>query len=215
MNKKKSLWNLHTWQLKDVILVSLISVFFAVICFAVVHFVAFTVTPLLAPIGLGDMAMEFVFGIFFMSAVFAPYIMRKAGVATVVGTLTGLVQVLMGSAFASTVVVSAFFQGLGAEVFFAAFGYKKFNRTTVLLAATGATIASFVLAWYRGAWNNVLPEIIAIRFFIRLTSALLISGGFSKFLADRLAKAGVLKSYPIGEKYAGNIDEPLRKKSYV
>lgn len=212
---KKSLWNLQSWQLKDIILSSLIAVFFAIICFGVVHFVAFTVTPLLAPIGFGDLAMEIVFGIFFMSAVFAPYIMRKPGIATVVGTLTGAVQILMGSAFAATVLVSAFVQGLGAEAAFASFGYKKFNYATVILAGAGATITSFVLAWYRGAWSNVAIEIVLLRFTVRLLSATLFSGILSKFLGDRLAKAGVLKSYPIGENYVGNLDEPSSEESYV
>ena len=206
---KQSMWKLSAWKLKDVILVSLIAVFFAFICFAVVHAVAFTVTPLLAPLGIGDLAMEFVFGIFFMSAVFAPYIIRKPGVATVVGTLTGVVQILMGSAFAATLLVSAFVQGLGAEAAFASMRYKKYNILTVLLAAAGATITSFVLAWYRGSWSNVQPTIVLLRFVIRLASACLFSGLASKFLADRLAKAGVLKSYPISDNQQGRMNEPI------
>jgi len=197
---KKSLWNLHSWNLRDVILSSLISVLFAVICFATVHSVVFAITPLVAPFGFGEFPLEFVFGIFFFSALFAPYIMQKPGVATIVGTMTGLIQVLMGSAFSATVLVSAFVQGLGAEVVFALFRYKKWNTLTMLLAAANTTIFSFVLAWYRGNWSLLSTEIVATRFGIRLLSAMLISGLVAKFLADRLAKAGVLKSYPLGAK---------------
>ena len=199
--KSKSLWNLSAWKLKDVILASLIAVLFAFVCFGVVHFVSFTLVPLMAPLGIGDLAIEVVFGIFFMSAVFAPYIIRKPGVATIVGTLTGVVQILMGSAFAATLLMSAFVQGLGAEAGFAVFRYKKFNLLTMLVAALGATITSFVLAWYRGAWSQVGIEIVVLRFAIRMSSAILFSAICSKFFADRLAKAGVLKSYPIGENY--------------
>jgi len=201
----KSLWNLSAWKLKDIILGSLIAVLFAFICFGTVHLMFFTVIPMLAPIGLGDIPIEFVFGMFFMSAVFAPYIIRKPGVALVVGTMTGLIQVLMGSAF-GTVVVSALVQGLGAELAFASMGYRKYNWKTVLLAALGATITSFILAYFRGAWDNVAFWVVGLRFTIRLLSALLFSGIIVKLLADRLAKAGVLKSYPIGEKYIGNLD---------
>ncbi|MCL2865012.1 MAG: ECF transporter S component [Lachnospiraceae bacterium] len=205
--KSNSFWKLSAWKLKDVILASLIAVLFAFICFAVVHFVAFTLTPLLAPVGFGDLAMEFVFGIFFMSAVFAPYIIRKPGVATIVGTMTGVVQILMGSAFAATLLISAFVQGLGSEAAFAVFRYKKFNILTVILASLGATITSFILAWYRGSWSEVIPTIVILRFVIRALSACLFSGIISKLLADRLAKAGVLKSYPIGQIRSGN--EPI------
>ena len=207
--KSNSLWKLSAWKLKDVILSSLIAVLFALICFGTVHFVAFTLTPILAPFGFGDIAMEFVFGIFFMSAVFAPYIIRKPGVAVVVGTMTGIVQILMGSAFAATLLVSAFFQGVGSEMAFASMRYRKYNLLTVLLAAFGATVASFILAYYRGAWDQVAFGIVALRFAIRISSALLFSGLLSKFLADRLAKAGVLKSYPISENVAENLEDPM------
>ncbi|MCL2501169.1 MAG: ECF transporter S component [Defluviitaleaceae bacterium] len=204
---KKSLWNLYVWQLKDVILASLIAVLFAVVCYATVHSVVFAVTPLVTPFGFGDIAIEFVFGIFFFSAIFSPYIMQKPGVATVVGTLTGLIQILMGSAFSSTVLVSALVQGLSAEAVFAMFRYRKFNWFTMLLAALACTVGSFVLAWYRGLWTDLDPGFVATRFIIRAVSALLISGIAAKFLADRLAKAGVLKSYPLGAKYKGEPDE--------
>jgi len=203
---KKSLWNLYAWQLRDVILASLISVLFAVICFATVHSVIFAITPLIAFLGLGDIAIEFVFGIFFFSALFSAYIMQKPGVALIVGTMTGFIQVLMGSAFSGTVVVSALVQGLGAEVIFALFRYKRWNLFTVLLAAVSMTVASFVLAWYRGLWTDLAFGFVATRFVIRLISALVIGGLVSKFLADRLAKAGVLKSYPLAARYRGNLD---------
>jgi len=204
---KQSHWNLNAWQLKDVILASLIAVLFAVICFATVHSVVFLITPLVAALGFGDIPIEFVFGVFFFSAIFAPYIMQKPGVAVVVGTLTGFVQILMGSAFASTLMVSAFVQGLGAEVIFAAFRYKKYNWLTVLLAAANTALFSFILAWYRGLWTDLAFGFVATRFIIRLISALLISGVVAKFLADRLAKAGVLKSYPLGASNKGRLDE--------
>ena len=203
---KKSLWNLKAWQLKDVILASILSVFFAFICFTTVHSVVFVVTPIVAPFGFGDIAIEFVFGIFFMSAVFAAYVIQKPGAATIVGTMTGLIQVLMGSAFASTLIVSALVQGLGAEFIFFLTRYKKFNWVTVLLAAVGPTITSFVLAWYRGLWFDLHLGFVATRFSIRLLSALLFSAIITKLLADRLAKAGVLKSYPLGERYRGNLE---------
>lgn len=204
---KGELWNLYKWKLKDVILASIISVLFAFICFAAVHSVSFVVAPIVMPFGFGDIAIEFVFGIFFMSAVLAGYIIQKPGAAVIVGTMTGVVQVLMGSAFAATLLPSAFFQGVGVEIAFLLARYKKFTLPVVLLAAVGPTVTSFILAWYRGLWAYLDPNFVAVRFFIRLCSALIFSGIITKFLADRLAKAGVLKSYPLGAKYAENIDD--------
>jgi len=207
MKEKKNLFNLYAWKLKDVILVSLLAVFFAVICLSAVYLAMF-LTPFLAPFGLGEMTVEFFFGIWFFAATFSPYIMRKPGVATITSTLTGLVQVFLGSPAAATVVVSAFWQGLGSESAFLLTRYKKFNLPVMLLAAAGSTVFSFILAWYRGLWVDLSFGFLTVRFLVRLTSALLLAGIAAKLLADRLAKAGVLKSYPIGETYTGNIDEP-------
>jgi len=206
VENKKSLFGLYTWKLRDVILVSILSVFFGIVCLSAVHLALF-LTPFLAVFGLGEMTVEFFFGIWFFAATFAPYIMRKPGVATITSTMTGAVQVLMGSPFAATVVVSAFVQGLGSESAFAVFRYKKINLATMLLAAAGCTVFSFILGWYRGMWSELSLSFVAVRFSVRLASALLIAGILSKLLADRLAKAGVLKSYPIGGKYIGGIDE--------
>ncbi|MCL2206178.1 MAG: ECF transporter S component [Treponema sp.] len=207
MEKKKTLFNLYAWKLKDVILVSLLAVFFAIICMSAVY-LAMLLTPVLVPFGLGEMTVEFFFGIWFFVATFSPYIMRKPGVAVITSTLTGVVQVLMGSPLAATVVVSAFWQGVGSETAFLLTRYKKFNIGVMLLAAVGSTVFSFVLAWYRGIWADLSIGFVAARFIVRLMSALLFAGIAAKLLADRLAKTGVLKSYPIGEKYVGNIDEP-------
>ena len=205
---KNNLWNLYAWKLRDVILASLISVLFAVVCFATFHVVRFGLMPILAPFGLGIFPLEAVFGVFFFSAVFSAYIMQKPGVSAIVGLLTGLLQVFMGSAAAATVAVSGLVQGLGAEAAFAAFRYRKFTWTTVVLAALGATVTSFILAWYRELFVEVQFSIIAARFVVRGISAVLISGVAAKAVADRLAKAGVLKSYPLGANDRGHIDEP-------
>ena len=196
---KQSYWNLYAWKLKDVILASLISVLFAVICFATVHSVVFLVTPLAIPLGLGDSAIELVFGIFFFSAIFSAYIIQKPGVALIVGTMTGFIQILMGSAFSSTVLVSALVQGLGAELIFLLFRYKKWNWTTVLLAAFSCTVFSFVLAWYRGLWQDLDTSFVVLRFVARTISALVFSGVLLKMLADALARVGVLSAYPLGK----------------
>ena len=192
------LQQIKNWRLKDVILSSILGAFFAAICLGTVLTLIGPAIPIFAVLGLGGLEFEVVFGIFLFSSTFAPYIMQKPGAATIVGFLTGFIQVMLGSPFAATVWLSGLVQGFGAEVGFALFGYKKWNMLSVLIAATTATIASFVLAWQRGLWSELAFQIVALRFGIRWISALMISGVLSKHLADRLAKAGVLKSYPLG-----------------
>jgi len=191
--------SIKSWSLKDVILCSLLGTLFAVICLSTVLSLIGPVGPLFAAVGLGHLAFEFAFGIFLFSAIFAPYIMQKPGVATVVGLLTGFIQVLLASPFASTVWLSGLVQGFGVEVGFAIFGYKKWNFISIFTASTTAMTASFILAWQRELFADYTFGMLMTRIIIRWASAVLISAILGKFLADRLAKAGVLKSYPLGE----------------
>jgi energy-coupling factor transport system substrate-specific component len=197
---------LHMWNLRDIILASLIGLLFAAICLSTVLFTIGPFEAALAPIGLGGLGFEIVFGIFFMSAIFAPYIIQKPGVALVVGYLTGLIQVFLGSPFAATVPLSGLIQGLGAEIGFAIFKYRRFDMLSIGTAALGATITSFILAYCRGTWQDIAMPIIAMRFGIRFVSALFLGGVVGKFLADRLAKAGVLKSSPLGAGISHDIE---------
>jgi ABC-type thiamin/hydroxymethylpyrimidine transport system permease subunit len=48
---------------------------------------------------------------------------------------------------------------------------------------------------------------MALIFITRLVSGFIFSVVIVKLLADGLAKAGVLKSYPVGEKYTVDMDE--------
>jgi len=192
---------IKNWSLKDVILSSMLGALFAVICLGTVLTLIGPAEPIFGMLGLSQFSFEIAFGIFLFSSTFAPYIMQKPGVATIVGLLTGFIQVLLGSPFAATVWLSGLVQGFGAEVGFAIFGYKKWSLISMVTAATGATIASFILAWQRGLWSALPIETVILRFVVRWISALIISGFLAKSLADRLAKAGVLKSYPLGADY--------------
>ena len=201
--------NTYSWKLKEVIMVGIIGVLFAFICYGTgIGIVSF----LQVPVGLTGLpstyALDFVYGIFFMAPAFAAYIMRKPGVALTASMITALIQFFMG--MTHLVFVSAFIQGGMAELAFAAFRYRKWNFGTMMLAAAGSTIASFIWTWWTLGYyslESMTFGIAALLFFTRLASAALFTAALSMLLANGLAKAGVLKSYPIGEKFVVDLDE--------
>ena len=199
---------LYSWKLKDIIMVGIISVLFAVIYLGNVYLAIF-LTSVLTPFGLAPLGNEFVFGVWFMAATFAIYIIRKPGVAVVTEMLAAFIEVLMGNMYGPLVFVSGFVQGIGAEAGFLIFRYKKYNWLTMILASTGATILSFIWGFFRSGFFKLAPWLLIVMFVIRLISAFVFSAVISKILADRLAKTGVLKSYPIGEKIAEDINEQI------
>ena len=189
--------DMKKWQLKDIIMVAILSLFFAVIYLITVHFASF-LGAVLAPYGLSTFANEIVFGIWFMASTLSAYIMQRAGVAIISEMLAALLEVLMGNFYGPIVFVSGFVQGLGAELGFAAFRYRRFDMLSICLAATGSCIASFIWGFFRSGFLDLAPGLLLGMFTVRLISSLLFSGVIVKLCGDGLAKSGVLKSYPIG-----------------
>jgi energy-coupling factor transport system substrate-specific component len=61
-------------------------------------------------------------------------IIRKPGAALFCETVAATGELLMGSQYGASVLFSGFVQGLGAEIIFAIFVYRKFNLPISLLA---------------------------------------------------------------------------------
>ena len=144
-----------------------------------------------------------------MHAILAGYIIRKPGVGLCAAMLAVLIQFLMGNATGPLIFLSGFVTGLGAEIGFALFRYRIWNWCSIFVAITACTILSFILTWWTLGYHTMgfgLPT-IALIFCTRLASGFLFAGIIGKFLADRLAKTGVLKSYPIGRDFTADIDE--------
>ena len=71
-------------------------------------------------------------------AVLGMLIIRKPGAALFCEAVAATGELIMGSQYGTTVLISGILQGLGAELVFAAFRYKKFNLPVALLAGAGA-----------------------------------------------------------------------------
>lgn len=189
---------MNFWKLKDIIMVAFLSIVFAVIYLAAVYLASFLSTAL-TPFGLAPLGNEFIFGVWFMAATFAAYIIRKPGVAIITEMLAALIEVLLGNMYGPIVLVAGAIQGLGAEAVFAATGYKKYNMTTMCLASTGCCITSFIWGFFRSGFMELSPMLLIVMFAIRLVSSILLSGVLMKKTADQLSKTGLLRSYSIGD----------------
>jgi energy-coupling factor transport system substrate-specific component len=198
--------NIYRWQLKDIIMVAILSLFFAVIYLGTIN-TALMVGAALTPFGLSQFAVEAVFGVFFMAATLAAYIMRKPGVAFVAETMAAVIEVLMGNLGGPLVMVSGVVQGLGAEAVFAAYRYKRFDMKTMCLAAFGACVASFIWGFFRSGFLLLNPGVVLCMFIVRALSGVFFAGVLMKISGDRLAKSGVLKSYPLGAAISAKVDK--------
>ncbi len=187
----------NTWELKDVIMMAVLGVVFSAVYMAVFEG-GLLISAALMPAGLSSFGFELVYGVWFMAATLAAYIIRKPGAALAAEILASAIELLMGNAGGLAVVVTGVIQGLGAELAFAAFRYRKWDFVSMSLAGILAAALIFCYELYYLNYYLLAPGLLAAQLLVRFLSAALFSGVICRLAGDALAKTGVVKSYAVG-----------------
>ncbi|WP_430057561.1 ECF transporter S component [Paenibacillus alvei] len=181
------------WKLRDIVVLSSLSVVFAVI-----YLLFLQIGNVLVGF-MGPMGYEVIFGIWFIVSIIATYIIRKPGAAVISETVAGLVEVLIGNAVGPILIISALIQGLGAEAVFAATRYRNFSTKVLMLAGVGSAVFSFAWGYFRSGYAAYSLGLILAMLLVRCISGAVISGLLGKSIGDALANTGVLRSFPIAK----------------
>lgn len=125
------------WRVVDIVVASVIAVAVGVIFwvwtqgYAVIAVITTAFPPLAGLYGGG----------WLIAGVIGGLLIRKPGAALYCELLAAAVEGLLGTHFGMTVIISGLFQGLGAELVFAAFRYRKWTLPVILLAGLVSGIA--------------------------------------------------------------------------
>lgn len=187
------------WELKDIIMMAILGVVFSAVYLAVFDG-GMVLSTLLAPSGLSNFSFEIIYGVWFMAATLAAYIIRKPGVALATEVLASAIELLMGNSGGLTVVLTGVIQGAGAEVIFALFRYKKWDLISMSLAGMLSAVFIFVYELFYLNYIALAPSVLIAQLAVRFVSAIVFSGVICKLAGDGVAKTGVVKSYAIGAK---------------
>lgn len=176
--------------MKEVILIVIISIIFGVIykVWGPVYTAANAVAPFLG---------QFVYPMWFAAAVVAAYIIRKPGVALLAEMLAASGELLAGSQFGLPMLFTGFLQGLGAELVFLAFRYKRWDLTALALASIAASVGSLASNYLISGLGANTVLIQAMTISVRTLSSIVVCGLFSKWISDKLVQTGSLNSYEI------------------
>lgn len=187
------------WELRDVILMAILGVVFSAVYLAVFQ-LGLTLSATLTASGLSAFGFEIIYGVWFMAATLAAYIIQKPGAAMITEVLASAIELLMGNSGGVTVVLTGLIQGAGAELVFALFRYKKWDLTSMSLSAMCAATFIFCYELYYLNYIALAPSLLIAQLLVRFVSAAVFSGVVCKLAADGLARTGVLKSYALGAK---------------
>lgn len=150
------------------------------------------VEPFLKPFAMENLLS----GVWFMGAIFFPYIIRKPGSAFLGEVIAALVQGFIARWGISSLVYGVV-QGLPVEIFFLILAYKKWSLPYLCIGGIISALSSYILSffWYQYFKLNLSFNLIQIGCFI--VTGIILAGILSKYLADGLKKTGALNQFNI------------------
>nr|CAA05602.1 YkoE [Bacillus subtilis] [Bacillus subtilis subsp. subtilis str. 168] len=184
---------MKSWKVKEIVIMSVISIVFAVVYLLFTHF-----GNVLAGM-FGPIAYEPIYGIWFIVSVIAAYMIRKPGAALVSEIIAALVECLLGNPSGPMVIVIGIVQGLGAEAVFLATRWKAYSLPVLMLAGMGSSVASFIYDLFVSGYAAYSPGYLLIMLVIRLISGALLAGLLGKAVSGSLAYTGVLNGMALGK----------------
>ncbi|NIA10489.1 MAG: hypothetical protein GWP10_12360, partial [Nitrospiraceae bacterium] len=180
------------WKTRDAVLVANLALAFGLL-FLGWAMVWDLVKPLNAILpGIQDLS----YGFWFLAGLVAPYIIRKPGAAVVAETIAALAEWLAGSQWGFTLLISGLIQGGMAEIVFAAYGYKRYELDTLMLAGAASGVGSLVVDYFFW-YSDKTPLVLTIMLIARLISGAVLGGWLAKVIADGLVRSGALGNFPV------------------
>lgn len=128
-------------------------------------------------------------------AVLGALIIRKPGAAFFCEVVAATGELIMGSQYGLTVLWSGVVQGLGAELVFLAFGYRRFTLPVALLAGAGAGLAMGLNDTLLGWYVEYAVDHKIVYTLCTILSGAVIAGLLSWAATRGLARTGVLSPF--------------------
>ncbi|MDQ4085688.1 MAG: ECF transporter S component [Actinomycetota bacterium] len=136
-------------------------------------------------------------GTWFLAGVLGGLVIRRPGAAFFCELLAATVSALLGNQWGWTTVISGVVQGLGAELIFAVFLYRRFGLPVAALAGAFAAVGGALYEWTTWLagfdWTYKLVYLGCYAL-----SGAVIAGAGGWLVTRALARAGALNALPAG-----------------
>ncbi|GGH87444.1 energy-coupling factor transport system substrate-specific component [Pullulanibacillus pueri] len=187
------------WRMKEIVLTVILSILCGVI------YLGWSTLWLPLSAIFGPVSSEWMFGIWVIASPLVAYIIQKPGAAMIAEFAASAVEVLTGSQFGLSSFLIGLVQGLGAELVFFCFSYKRYTLLTLMLCGVGGALGSMIYDLMANGFSYYTKGVLLTTFGLRIISGAILGGWLAKGLAEALAKTGVLNAYTLmKERYHGN-----------
>lgn len=150
--------------------------------------------PALKIFGLGYLTA----GFWILASVFIPNIIRKPGVALVASLMAAFVESLL-THWGLTALFWGLVQGLGAEIIFFLFSYKRWNLVILSLAAVLSSTFSYALDAFLYDYKALGLTLNLTQWGSFVVSSVFLAAIVAQLLSERLLKLGVLDQFLIAQ----------------
>lgn len=187
-----------TWRPIDIVIVAILGVAtgFIFVVWNNIGYAWFTAMDNLTP-GLGGLAV----GIWLLGGVLGGLIIRKPGAAIFVEVFAASVSAALGSQWGPETLYSGLAQGLGAELIFLIFAYRKFNIVVATLSGIGAGVGAWTLELFLSPNLAKSLEFNIIYLVYVAISGAILAGILGFSLMKSLAKTGALDRFAAGREH--------------
>lgn len=137
-------------------------------------------------------------GFWILASVLVPNIVRKPGIALVASIMAAFIESLL-THWGLMSVVWGLVQGLGAEVVFFIFSYRKWNLFVLMLASAVSSSFSYVLDIFIYDYKSLSLSLNLLQYSSFVISSLFFAGLLSFLISKRLVKLGILDQFLIAK----------------
>ncbi|AGF72090.1 ECF transporter S component [Corynebacterium halotolerans] len=184
-----------SWRVIDIIIAAVLGVACGLIFWVWngIGFAGFTALDALTP-GFGGL----VAGVWLLGGVIGGLVIRKPGAAVFVEVIAALVSAALGNHWGIETLYSGLAQGVGAELVFAVFGYRRFGVGVAMAAGAAAGLGAFVLELFTSA--NIAKSLTFNSIYLTclLVSGAVLAGLLGHWLVKALARTGALDRFAAG-----------------
>lgn len=188
------------WRVVDIVVASVLAVAAGLI-FVIWNVASNPIATPLATVAPGLQGL--VGGGWLFAGVLTALVIRKPGAALYGEVVAATVSALVGNQWGILTIESGLVQGLGAELIFAVFLYRRWGLPVAVLAGATAGVALAVndcFLWYPGA----TASFIAVYALTSIVSGAVVAGALSWVVVRGLARTGALSRFEAGRAMAGS-----------
>lgn len=146
-------------------------------------------------------------GVWFLGGIVGGLVIRRPGAALLVEVVAAIVSMLFGNVWGVSTLLSGLVQGLGAELVFLLFRYRRFTLPVAILAGVGAALGAWIFELFYGSTPNILKTVEFNLIYLGsvVLSGIVLAGVVGWLLVRALAATGALAPFAAGREVRGDV----------